>query len=447
MQELINKIRELKQEWDELKPIDKVYEDRLWEKFRLEWNYNSNHIEGNTMTYGDTELLLRLGDEFKPKDNSLKDVNEMRAHDTAIYLIKEWAGDQSRALTEKDIRELNEIILVKDFFAEAQTPEGKPTRRLIKVGEYKKHPNHVRLQSGELFRYAEPMEVPKKMEELVSWYNSELDEHPIVTSAFLHYKFVCIHPFDDGNGRVSRLIMNYHLMKHGYPPLIIKSADKQNYLYALNQADTGDTDAFVKYVTEQLLWSLEISIKAAKEEDIEEPGDLYKEISVWKKQRETEIKAKPQRNDELSIQVYENSIEKLFNEIESKVSLFNDSFKHISSSRILLNENQIVNQIQELKTITKETLGTYRYNKEEDELRGFRMFVELDSPVNKGANSKIEIAIIIDLNPYQYIVSIENIDIPVLEKNYTQNLVEIEINSLTEKFMAVLFEKVKEATS
>ena len=235
MQEVLEKIQRLKTELDELLPMAKESKDILWEKFRLEWNYNSNHIEGNTMTYGQTILLLKLGDEFKAQNNSLKDVNEMRAHDTAIYVLRDWAREKSRNLTEKDIRELNQIILVKDYWADAQTQQGQPTRRLIKVGEYKEQPNHVKLKSGEIFRYAEPNEVSAKMNELVTWYNSNQDnEHPLLVAAYLHYKFVIIHPFDDGNGKVSRLLMNYHLMKKGYPPLIVKSSDKSNYLYALN---------------------------------------------------------------------------------------------------------------------------------------------------------------------------------------------------------------------
>jgi len=191
---------------------------------------------------------LRLGDDFRANNNSLKDVNEMKAHDVAIHLIREWAQDKDHQLSEKAIRELNQLILVKDYWAEATTRDGQATRRKIKVGTYKEQPNHVQLKSGEIFRYAEPNEVPAKMEELIKWYREQKNENVLETAAFFHYKFVIIHPFDDGNGRISRLLMNYHLLKNGYPPIIIKSQDKSNYLYALNQADAGNEGAFVTYL-------------------------------------------------------------------------------------------------------------------------------------------------------------------------------------------------------
>ena len=281
---LIEKINSLKTELDLLFPLKAEDQKRLDKKFRLEWNYNSNHIEGNTLTYKQTELLLIFGKTTG--DHEMRENEEMQAHDAAMKLVNEFANDKTRHLTEADIRQWNKIILVKPYWGNAQTPDGQPTRKLIQPGEYKKEPNSVRLQNGEMFHYASPEETPAKMNELMDWLRKVCDEeklHPVQIAAQLHYRFVRIHPFDDSNGRTSRLLMNYVLLRNDYPPVIIKSADKKGYLNALNKADVGDLNAFVEYVANQLIWSLEINLKAAKGESVEEEDDLDKEIEVWKK--------------------------------------------------------------------------------------------------------------------------------------------------------------------
>lgn len=286
LQELLHKINDLKAELDSLKPLKAEDQQRLDKKFRLEWNYNSNHIEGNTLTYGQTELLLIF--DKTTGDHDMREYEEMKEHDVAIRLIAEYAKDRNRVLTESEVRELNKIILVRPFWGNAQTPDGQPTRKLIQPGEYKKEPNSVRLQNGEIFHYASPEETPARMQELMSWFNKvslEKRMHPVEIAAHLHYKFVLIHPFDDSNGRTSRLLMNYVLLLNGFPPVIIKTADKKGYLNALNKADVGDLNAFVEYIARELVWALEISIKAARGISIEEVDDVEKEVQVWKKDR------------------------------------------------------------------------------------------------------------------------------------------------------------------
>jgi len=440
MNEIIKKIDILKKELDSLRPIKEKDENILWEKFRLEWNFNSNHIEGNTMTYGDTKLLLRLGDEFRAQNNSLKDVNEMRAHDVAIFLIRDWAKDEERDLLEQDIKDLNKIILVKDYWADAQTTEGKPTRRLIKVGNYKKYPNSVILKSGEIFRYAEPIEVKPKMKELMEKYTKNQNEHPLITAAKLHYDFVLIHPFDDGNGRVSRLIMNYHLMKNGYPPLIIKSKDKSNYLYALNQADSGNINAFIEYLGNQLIWSLKMSIKAAKGESISERDDLYKEIEVWKKQLQSEIPTTPKRIDSSSMIIYDKSISILFSKIEEKAKTFNELFLNQTyEKKFKIHSNP--------KFFKFFGIGNYR-NSSKDMLEKYRLEIALIKPLSKPDEKglKISNSILVNLNLFDYSILINNRDIGI-NKNYQEFLTEEEIEKITKIFITSLYNKVKEINS
>ncbi|NTW34354.1 MAG: Fic family protein [Bacteroidetes bacterium] len=287
-QQNIGKINILKDEWDKLQPISKENNNILWRKFRLEWNYNSNHIEGNTLTYGETELLLIF--DKTTGDHEKREYDEMQAHDAAIHLIKEWASDNTRDITETDIRSLNKLILVKPFWKEAITYDGQPTRRLIKVGEYKEHPNSVRLKTGEIFDFASPEETPRLMKELMDWYKKNINEHPVILASEMHYRFIRIHPFDDGNGRIARLIVNYILMKNDYPPVIVKSIEKEKYFTALQKADAGDIEGFHNYMANQLIWSFEIAIKAAKGESIEEPGDLDKKVELLKRNLKTKNK-------------------------------------------------------------------------------------------------------------------------------------------------------------
>lgn len=291
MKTLLKELDAKKAELAALQPMKPADAERLWKKFRLEWNYNSNHIEGNTLTYQETELML-IFDQAPTGNHTVREIEEMKAHDVAIELVREWAVDKTRELSETDIRNLNRTLLVRPFWNEAMTPDGQLTRRLISIGEYKKHPNSVKLSNGEMFHYVSPEETPLKMDELLTWYRQAAQElHPAIVAAKLHYDFVRIHPFDDGNGRVSRLLMNYHLLRYGFPPVIIKSDDKKNYLAALNRADVGDFEAFAMYVAEQVLWSLELSISAAKGESVEEEGDWEKQVELLRRDAE-EIKSK-----------------------------------------------------------------------------------------------------------------------------------------------------------
>lgn len=285
----INKIEKLKQQLEALLPMKNEDEKRLKKKFRLEFNYNSNHMEGNTLTYGQTQLLL-INDKISG-DAKISDVEEMKAHDVALLQIEEFAKNKEYPLTEQFIKELNRIILVKPYWKEAITPDGIATQKQIVIGNYKTTPNSVRLRDGSIHEYASPEETPAKMNDLMNWYkeNENIMSAPQLAAEF-HYRFVCIHPFDDGNGRVARLLMNFILLKNQYPMVIIKSEDKENYLTALQKADLGYIVNIIEYIEKQLIWSLEISIKAAKGEDIEENADIDKEIELLKREKLTKNK-------------------------------------------------------------------------------------------------------------------------------------------------------------
>jgi Fic family protein len=279
IKEIFDEISALSLKLKALQPLKPEDQQRLWQKFLLEWNFNSNHIEGNTLTYGHTELLLRF--DKVVADYSGREIEEMKAHDVAIKMIVELSKDKERDLSESFIRELNDLILVRPFWKEAFTADGQSTMREIIPGSYKKFMNSVRQENGHMFNYSLPEETPALMNDLMEFYkvhSKSSETHPVWLAAIFHYKFVLIHPFDDGNGRVARLLMNFILLKNDLPPVIIKSDDKKGYLTALNKADVGDLEAFVNYIGTQLIWSLNKSIEAAKGNTIEDFSDIDKEL-------------------------------------------------------------------------------------------------------------------------------------------------------------------------
>ncbi len=256
-------------------------DQRLWKKLRLEWNYNSNHIEGNTLTYHETELLLLFG--RTAGGHPLRDYEEMKAHDVAIDHTRQLAGEE-RVLGEGDIRDLNQILLKEPFWQTAETPDGHPTRKRIIPGEYKTQPNHVRTATGELRRFSEPEDTPALMAKWTRNFRRDLKRraHPLpMFLAESHWRFLRIHPFDDGNGRTARLLANYALLRNNLPAVVIRSGDRDHYISGLQHADLGRALPLAYFMLQNLLRSLDLSIRAAKGKSIREPDDMIKEIGVF----------------------------------------------------------------------------------------------------------------------------------------------------------------------
>ncbi len=278
--EAVREAMRLMAELEAMRPIGPEQEARILQKFRLDWNYHSNHLEGNSLTFGETKSLLLYG--ITAQGKPLKDHLEMTGHNEALNWVLDIVKG-GRPLTESFIRELHQLLLKEPYEVDAITPDGKPTKRMIQVGQYKSVPNHVKTATGEIHYFATPEETPAKIHDLMEWYRAqrELPEtNPIFLAALFHHSFINIHPFDDGNGRTGRLLMNFILMQYGYPPVIIKTEDKKNYYRALQQADGGNTDAFVDYMTINLVRSLNIMLSGARGESIEEPDDLDKELAL-----------------------------------------------------------------------------------------------------------------------------------------------------------------------
>lgn len=342
----MNKIETLYKEWQSLQPFKEQDQNRLDQKFMLEFNYNSNHIEGNTLTYGQTEMLLMFGKVVD--EANMKDLEEMKASNVALKMVKEEAEDKEKPLTESFIRELHRVLLREDYTVCRQLNDGNTSSYIVHAGQYKTRPNSVKTVTGEIFEYASPEETSALMTDLLQWYNQAEKEGtmtPIEMASLFHYRYIRIHPFEDGNGRISRLMVNYILHRHGYPMIVVKSADKNNYLTALNRcdvaigpipsdgahADLSQIAPFVEYMSKCLERALVISIKGAKGERIEDDDD-------WRKNLKTKYRDKlnlPEATQEIVSKLIEQDFKALVEKTNSELSEFYSLFTSVKENLLV----------------------------------------------------------------------------------------------------------------
>lgn len=249
--------------WQELQPLSEKDRERLSRRFTVDFNYNSNHIEGNTLTYGQTEILLLFGKVIGEAD--VHAVQEMTASNVGLKMMTEEARVKEMPLTQNFMRTLHKTLLREDYTVYRNLPGGQQTSYIIDglstsvttrqcsnefgvalavpsvhAGQYKTRPNSVITRYGDRFEYASPEETPGLMTDLVDWYNEAEKEGkltPIELAALFHYRYIRIHPFEDGNGRIARLMVNFILTRHEYPMIVVRSRKKNEYLEALHQAD------------------------------------------------------------------------------------------------------------------------------------------------------------------------------------------------------------------
>ena len=227
----------------------------LWhtilQKLKVDWTYNSNSIEGSTLSRGDTHFFLTEGLTVEGKP--FKDFLDARNHLEAIDYLYEIIENQ-RPISESLIKELNHLILSGITDTKVQDQNGKIIRKKASPGQYKTQPNHVLLPNGDIHQYVEPIQVAPQMQELVNWIDeNDKKLHPILIASIVHYNLVRIHAFDDGNGRGARILMNLILMKNNFFPAVVKTEMKRKYLDALNKADNGDIYPFIKFMASELI--------------------------------------------------------------------------------------------------------------------------------------------------------------------------------------------------
>lgn len=221
MNDKLKSIAEKKKQLDKLKPIKKDVLEELENWLKIELTYSSNAIEGNTLTWAETAEVLEKGVSAVIPGKPLKDQLEALNHAKAVDYIKELAKKRKshQFITEEDIKSIHKIIL------EGINNEWAGKYRLIEV--------FIRISNAE---FPPPRAVPRLMKELINWLEGQQDGSPVRIAEDAHFKFVTIHPFLDGNGRVGRLLMNLILLIHGYPIVVIRNEDRIKYIKTFDYA-------------------------------------------------------------------------------------------------------------------------------------------------------------------------------------------------------------------
>lgn len=249
-QSTFKRLYEKKQVLQTSRPLPAIALNKIKESLSIEWTYNSNSIEGNTMSLRETQMVLQEGITIKGK--SLREHFETHNHDKAIDYLFSIVNDDY-VLRSIDILSLHGLVLrsIEDDFA----------GRLRNGG--------VRI-SGANFVPPNANKVSDLLDELIDFINTNpLSLNDIELAAVFHHKLVWIHPFFDGNGRTVRLAMNLLLMRCGFPPAIILKNDRKKYYEALTQANGGNYQKITLLMCQAIERALNIYLNALPGNDSE----------------------------------------------------------------------------------------------------------------------------------------------------------------------------------
>lgn len=254
-----------KKNLDSQKPIPDFTLKTLEDWLKVELTYSSNAIEGNTLTRRETAEVIERGVSAVISGKPLKDLLEARNHAQALDFIKELAKKRKghQFITEEDICAIHKIILsgIDDDWA----------------GTYRQTEVFIR---GSSAKFPPPKKVPILMKDFINWLKDQQENHPVRIAADAHYKFVSIHPFIDGNGRTTRLLMNLILIMNGYPMAIIRNEERSIYLATFDSARIkNNLQPFYDLIEESVERSLDAYINAAEGKPVI-PGLLGEEIKI-----------------------------------------------------------------------------------------------------------------------------------------------------------------------
>lgn len=279
-QNILNEIEQIKKQVTDLGSLNTDQKKKISYKFRLEWNYNSNSMEGNTLTIDDTKEVM-VGN-ISVQNKPLKDIIEMQGHDKVVEDILR-IGKAELRLSEKRIKEIHTSIMYEENEIDKD-----------KIGKWKTGANYILNYKKERYDFVAPDEVPEKIHDLLNRTNADLDAffqnkkkalHPITIALQFHLDYLAIHPFYDGNGRTARILTNLILVACGYNPFWIDEKDRKIYYSLISdiQGYAADKEPFFEHCAQLIKRSEQIVLDVAEGKEIAEESDLDKEIALLAK--------------------------------------------------------------------------------------------------------------------------------------------------------------------
>ncbi|HEY3781289.1 MAG TPA: Fic family protein [Fimbriimonadaceae bacterium] len=206
-----------------IRPLPPEVVKELRNRYEVALTHHSTAIEGNTLTQSETQIIIEKGVTIGGK--SLIEHLEVIGHKEALDFVLQLASDQT-PLGAREIREIHSLVMKGQSNGDA--------------GGYR---NLDVKAAGTEYVYPSHLKVPELMEAFIQWLTSNPPLHPVELASEAHLKFVTIHPFKDGNGRVGRLLLNLMLLRHGYPIAVLKVAQRAEYIGALEEAQSGGSRA------------------------------------------------------------------------------------------------------------------------------------------------------------------------------------------------------------
>ena len=260
------------------------------ERLERRWAIETGIIEGIysidevvTQTLVEKGLIADLIDRGSTNRDPQELVRVLKDHQEAVEFVTESITRKTQ-LSIHYIRELHQILTRNQPTFTAVDQFGKAFETPLDRGGFKKWPNNPIRPDGTIHEYCPPIQVESELDNLIMWYNEFLEVessyHPLLIGAWLHHRFTQIHPFQDGNGRVVRALLTWHLFREGYLPVVVSRDDRPAYIDALEAADVANLDAFADFIVRLVRRTIQEALAEPSYSGMEQVTSNFKPLDL-----------------------------------------------------------------------------------------------------------------------------------------------------------------------